>query len=247
MCVFLSIRRAFGGISRVKEPHSSSPYNCADSEPGQTSLIFLVTTKRSARRVERSQPGWAEGEKESPERKLPFYTFQLVVPPQKSGPMGLGRKTVSAESRLCICPLPWCHPSRMGGTRRGRPRRSHPEPRAWGWRREGGRANKGGGPGGRWWARRQSRLIPRLTGCRQRCLPRCQHLPLPGHRQRPPSQPRAGSPGIQLSLEIQTSASISALNIFGLPGPGEYEGRVKKQLFSFLEKSGMRTPLLRLA
>lgn len=56
-----------------------------------------------------------------------------------------------------------------------------------------------------------------------------------------------GSPGIQLSFEIQISASISAPNIFGLPGPGEYEGRVKKQLFSFLEKSGMRTPLLRLA
>lgn len=67
--MFLSRRRAFGRISRVKEPHSSSPYNCADSEPGQTSLIFLATTKRSGRRVERSQPGWAKREKKKAEKE----------------------------------------------------------------------------------------------------------------------------------------------------------------------------------
>lgn len=80
VCVFLPMRRASGGISRVKEPHSSSPYNCADSEPGQTSLIFLVTTKRSGRRVERSQPGRAKTEKRKAQKEnFPFtasrYSF----------------------------------------------------------------------------------------------------------------------------------------------------------------------------
>ena len=79
VCVFLSMRRAFGGISRVKEPHSSSPYNCADSEPGQTSLIFLVTTKRSARRAERSQPGWAKREKKKAQKEnFPFTAFSYL-------------------------------------------------------------------------------------------------------------------------------------------------------------------------
>lgn len=72
MCVFLSTRRAFGGISRVKEPHSSSLYNCADSEPGQTSLIFLAATKRSGRRVERSEPGRTERQKRKKHRKKNF-------------------------------------------------------------------------------------------------------------------------------------------------------------------------------
>lgn len=74
VCVFLSRRRAFGRISRVKEPHSSSPYNCADSEPGQTSLIFLATTKRSGRRVERSQPGWAKREKKKAQKENFLFT-----------------------------------------------------------------------------------------------------------------------------------------------------------------------------
>ena len=84
-----------------------------------------------------------EGEKESTERKLPFYSFQLLVPPRKSSLMGLGRKTMSLELWLCICPLRWCCPGRMAGTQHGRLRCCRPEPRAWRWRREGGQASRG--------------------------------------------------------------------------------------------------------
>lgn len=38
------------------------------------------------------------GEKESTERKFPFYSFQLFVPPQKSGLMGLGEKKQCHQS-----------------------------------------------------------------------------------------------------------------------------------------------------
>lgn len=78
VCAFLSMRRAFGGISRVKEPHSSSPYNCADSEPGQTSLIFLAATKKSGRRVERSQPGQAERQKRKAWKKTSYLWLSII-------------------------------------------------------------------------------------------------------------------------------------------------------------------------
>lgn len=70
-----------------------------------------------------------EGEKESAERKFPFYGFQSFIPPQKSGLMGLGEKTMSSELWLCICALLWCCPSRMTGPWWGHPQHCHLEPR----------------------------------------------------------------------------------------------------------------------
>lgn len=169
-----------------------------------------------------------DGEKESTERKLPFYSFLLLVPPRKPGLMGLGRKMMSLELWLCICPLPWSCRGRMAGTHQG--------PLAMQGQGKEEVQEVTGGDGAR------ASLFPGShTAVSARCLPMCQHLQLPGHWQ------RLSSPGSQRALEAQTSASISARATFELPGPEERQGRVKKQLLSCLEKRGMRTLPVRLA